>query len=287
MDEGEATMTATMGRKIGEGRTAEVLLWGDAQVLKLYRPGYPAQWVDYEAKVARWVFAAGLDAPAVGEVVGIDGRRGIVYERLDGPSMLDLLLQQPERLQEMADEFARLHANMHALMRAELPGLVPLRATLKEGIGQASRLTDEVKARACRAVDALPDGDAVCHGDFHPGNILMTARGPVIIDWMSVAGGNPTADVARTVLLFRHSALPPGLSPTAGERLQALRRKFVDTYLEAYARLRPYSSEEMEAWLAPLAAARLRERPPREEEDVLATMAEAGPFAHPPAPVLY
>jgi uncharacterized protein (TIGR02172 family) len=267
-------VTTAKGRMIGEGRTAEVFLWGDAdaKVLKLYRHGYPAQWVDYEAKVARWVFDAGLGAPAVGDVVDVDGRRGIEYERLDGPSMLDVLVQQPQHLRELAAEFARLHANMHARTRPELPSL---RVGLKDAIGETSRLTDEVKTWACRAVDALPDGDAVCHGDYHPGNILMTARGPVIIDWMSVTSGDPTADVARTVLLFRHAAVPPGLAPAAAEMLEALRRQFVNAYLQAYARLRPYSSAELEAWLAPLAAARLRERPPKEEEDLLVAMAEA------------
>ena len=29
-------------------------------------------------------------------------------------------------------------------------------------------------------LDELPEGSQLCHGDFHPGNILMTARGPVL-----------------------------------------------------------------------------------------------------------
>ncbi len=264
-------MTTQKGRMIGEGRTAEIFLWGDATVLKLYRSGYPAQWVDHEAKIARWVFEAGLGAPAVGDVLEVDGRRGIVYERLDGPSMLDVLVRRPERLPELAAQFARLHAMVHDGMGTGLPSL---RAAMKDAIGQTTRLTDEVKARACRAVDALPDGAAVCHGDFHPGNILMTARGPVVIDWMSATRGPATADVARTVLLFRHSALPPGLPPDAGQRLQALRRQFLDAYLQAYALLHPISAVEVESWMAPLAAARLRERPPQEEEDLLAALVE-------------
>jgi hypothetical protein len=60
-----STRHTAKGPMIGEGRTAEVYLWGDGEVLKLYRAGYPAQWVDYEAKVARLVFEAGLGAPAV------------------------------------------------------------------------------------------------------------------------------------------------------------------------------------------------------------------------------
>jgi uncharacterized protein (TIGR02172 family) len=259
------------GPRIAQGRTAEVFQWGDAQVLKLYRAGYPDAWVAHEAKVGRLMHEAGLDTPAVGDVLEIDGRRGIVFERLDGPSMLDVLVQQPQRLPELAAEFARLHAAMHATQCPELPSL---REWTKQTIGQTARLTDEVKARACRAVDALPDGGAVCHSDFHPANIVMTARGPIVIDWIGATRGHPTADVAHTVLLFRHFGLPPGLSSAERERLLALRRHFLDAYLAAYARLRVFSTEEVEAWIAPLAASMLFTRLPKEEEDVMIALAE-------------
>lgn len=46
--------------------------------------------------------------------------------------------------------------------------------------------------------------------DFHPDNVLLAARGPVIIDWPDATRGQPLADVARTSLLLRLGGLPPG-----------------------------------------------------------------------------
>ncbi|MFD1910018.1 phosphotransferase family protein [Paenibacillus rhizoplanae] len=47
----------------------------------------------------------------------------------------------------------------------------------------------------------LPDGEKLCHGDFHPDNILMDDK-LWVIDWMTGVRGNPAADVARSVIMF-------------------------------------------------------------------------------------
>ncbi len=97
-----------MGRVVvGEGRTAEVLAWGEGRVLKLYREGFRREGAATEARVTRLVHEAGLAAPAVYDGDGPDGlvdledRAGIVYERIDGVSMLREMAQRPWRLQSL------------------------------------------------------------------------------------------------------------------------------------------------------------------------------------------
>ena len=34
-------------------------------------------------------------------------------------------------------------------------------------------------------LDTLPDGQRFCHGDYHPGNVILTKAGPIVIDWMT------------------------------------------------------------------------------------------------------
>ena len=46
----------------------------------------------------------------------------------------------------------------------------------------------------------LPDGDQLCHGDFRPDNLVLTASGPVVLDWMTATRGVPVADVVRTLM---------------------------------------------------------------------------------------
>ena len=83
----------TLGRALAHGRTAAVYAWGDGRVLKLFNDRFSERAVKHEADVARASHACGQPAPAVHDVVCVSGRYGIVYERVDGPTMLDMLRQ--------------------------------------------------------------------------------------------------------------------------------------------------------------------------------------------------
>ena len=61
---------------IGQGRTAEILDWDDHQVVKLFRPGFPIEWIQAEVQATRIAHEADLGAPAVGGLVKVDGRTG-------------------------------------------------------------------------------------------------------------------------------------------------------------------------------------------------------------------
>jgi hypothetical protein len=118
------------GPRVGVGRTAEVYAWGNHQILKLYRAEMPPEWVDHEARIGRVIAEAGVHAPAIGDTVEVDGRLGIIYERITGLVMLDALAHQPWRLPSLARQFAQVHATMHACLRPELP-------SQREGLSRA------------------------------------------------------------------------------------------------------------------------------------------------------
>jgi aminoglycoside phosphotransferase (APT) family kinase protein len=246
-----------LGAPIARGRTAEVFTWQDGQVLKLFYDWVPPSWVETEAKASRAVYKAGLPAPAVGGVVEADGRRGIIFERVEGPSVLAEWKSKPWLLVRSARQLAELHAAIHALPGAGLPAY---RERLEGSIRATQALPAHLKDAALSALARLPDGDALCHGDFHPDNVIMTARGLIIIDWMTAVRGNPLADVARTSLLLRLGALPPG---TRGVWLiEMARQLYHAVYLRRYLQLHPALREDIAAWQMPVAAARLVENVP-------------------------
>jgi hypothetical protein len=85
---------------------------------------------------------------------------------------------------------------------------------------------------------------------------------------MDASRGHPLADVARTSLLLSLGSPPPG---TRGRWLIELARSsFHRAYLSRYMQLRSVSREQIDAWQAPIAAARLIEGIAQEEGRLVA-----------------
>ena len=94
---------------------------------------------------------------------------------------------------------------------------------------------------------------------MHPGNVLLTPRGAVVIDWPTASCGNPAGDIARTLFLLRQSGVSTAL-PWAQRSLIALaRRRFGSVYVRQYQDLRPLDPRDVAAWRLPVLAARLGE----------------------------
>ncbi len=98
----------------------------------------------------------------------------------------------------------------------------------------------------------MPDGNQLCHGDFHPGNIIVTHRGPVIIDWMTASKGVACGDVARASIILEAATVPEG-TPLRW-LLEWVRKLFLTTYLKTYFQLRPVEKNSFTAWRAIMAA---------------------------------
>ncbi len=245
------------GALIGTGRTAQVYAWGDGRILKLYQEWMPAASIEWEFSTTRRVRDSGLPVPAAEEIVQVDGRLGIVFERLHGPSMLAALVANPRQIIPLSRLLAELHARLHACV---LPAeAYSQKQQIERGIDLGKGLSEAEKQAVLDILVRLPDGNAVCHGDFHPDNVLMTDHGPIIIDWMTATRGHPLGDVARTALLFQTGGLPPGISFGTRLMINASRRLIFSTYLKRYLQLHPASRNGIDAWKLPIYAARLFE----------------------------
>ena len=168
-------------------------------VLKLYRPGFGRHGA--EAAALTLLDGTGV-APRLLERVQVEGRDGLVLQRLDGMDMLAVLQRRPWRLAALARVLARTARRIHQLKAPpELPDVV---GVLGDRIA-AAELPGDLRGFANRTLAGLPAGDQLCHGDLHPGNAIVTGDQARVIDWPAATRGTPTADVARTLLLLRQS----------------------------------------------------------------------------------
>src|SRR5690606_3207227 len=85
----------SLNQPMAYGRTADVYAWDDGFVLKLFHNKFPVEDVEYEYKIAKAVHTSGIKSPAVEEIVQVNGRYGLIYERIRGKTMLSLLKHAP------------------------------------------------------------------------------------------------------------------------------------------------------------------------------------------------
>jgi aminoglycoside phosphotransferase (APT) family kinase protein len=209
---GSAAAGREPGPLIGRGRAADVYALDARRVLRRYRTSHSCT---AEGELMRYLRQAGYPVPEVFDADGPD----LVMERIEGPDMLDDLVGHPWWVARYARVLAGLHDRLHQL-------------TAPAGLPRP-----------------FGPGDRVLHLDLHPANVMLTADGPVVIDWSNVSAGPPGADVAMTIMIMASSdtdELPPWIRPAVA----GLRRIFLSQFRAAV-------RDDPGPHLAPVAARRL------------------------------
>jgi Ser/Thr protein kinase RdoA (MazF antagonist) len=240
-------------RRIGEGRAAEVFELDDARVLKVARTGNEAT-IEREAMALRVARSAGAPVPVVHDVGRFDERMGIVMSRARGTDMLTDIARRPWTLVRVGAKLGRIHAQVH---RAIAPGELPtVRAYVDDRI-VAARMDPALRAKVRSILNALPDGDRLCHLDFHPGNVIREAATMIVIDWSSAARGDPLADVAFTVLGLQGGKAPPGTALLTRIFAPIARGTILRGYLRSYGEHADLDVARLARWRVVAAGVRL------------------------------
>ncbi len=254
-------MTISELRKIAEGREAEIFEWEEGTVLRLMRDSYGVESVELQARALKAAHDAGVAVPAPGGLTIVDGRHGLIMERLEGPDLLSLMGKKPWHIWSGGITTGRLHAELHEVVAPEgLPNLKEgLEEHIKWHVENSDLVPPEMAEFALDILPALPDGDRLCHGDFHPGNIIKTDDGNVIIDWSNVSKGDPAADYARSVLMLQLGEPPPGSSFLLRTMAGVGAGVVLSAYRRGYRAHRTLDEKLVRRWMAPVMVHRLTE----------------------------
>ncbi|HEY6959777.1 MAG TPA: RIO1 family regulatory kinase/ATPase [Candidatus Limnocylindria bacterium] len=175
---------------IAHGRDADVYAAGDGRVLRRFRTHDVSAHELLAMRVAR---AHGYPVPEVFSATG----RDLVMQRIDAPTMLEVLERDLTELDRHARLLAALHERLHV-------------------IGAPAELR------------AIGPGNALLHLDLHPANVLLAPDGPYVIDWTNAARGHWADDVAQTVTIL--------WSAKADREHTGIVEHFVEVFLRAFDR---------------------------------------------------
>lgn len=141
----------------------------------------------------------GLNIPKIKAVTMIEGKWAIVSEYIKGKTLDRLMAENPDKKHEYMEMFVDLQIKVQS---CTCPLLPKLKDKMSRKISQAD-LDATTRYDLHTRLEGMPRHNKLCHGDFNPGNIIITDDGtPYILDWSHATQGNASADVARTYLLF-------------------------------------------------------------------------------------
>jgi Ser/Thr protein kinase RdoA (MazF antagonist) len=63
-------------------------------------------------------------------------------------------------------------------------------------------LPEHITTGILALIERLSPGDGLCHADLHPGNVIITADGPRIIDWTGLVRAGAAFDLGVCHLLL-------------------------------------------------------------------------------------
>ncbi|MDS0524624.1 phosphotransferase [Clostridium sp. SHJSY1] len=238
-------MKNSIGKLIGSGATADVYEWSNAEVIKVFKPNISSEVIQYEEYIGKILNNTTLSIPKYIKTIRLKSTFAIIYERVYGKSLAEVLMESNDT-SKIALDFANLHYKINQCFVKEIP---KQSNTLNWRISRARRILGDNIKKVEELLSSLPIRNKLCHGDFHPFNILVNSDKYFVLDWNDCFIGNPIIDVGLSYLALNS----PSIKEKSGEIVANESKKFSEEYLEYYCKYASLSKDEILKYL-PLAA---------------------------------
>lgn len=204
---------------IGQGGNGTVYRLDDDKILKTYRPNVTIEEIEKERTAAKTALVNGIPCVIAYDLVKCGESYGIVFEMLKSDTLGHAIVNHPEKFDEYIEKYVALAKELHNANLAE-GSFRKIKDLLHSRVPNLSRwCTDEELKLINSLIDEIPDGNALIHGDFHPGNIMIQNDDLLLIDMPDVSMGAKIWDVAA---IYRDMISAPQVSD--GDTLEMLER---------------------------------------------------------------
>jgi hypothetical protein len=157
--------------------------------------------------------ASGLPVPRLEAIGTYEQRPALLQEWSSGRTLLEAVRSRPAAVLRFSHRFGQLQARLH-----QVPAPLGLRSNWLDWAGPCEPALRGLLLRASANEPAR-----LIHLDYHPLNVLVDVDGrpTALLDWTNAHGGDPRADIARTLTILR-------LSPPLGGPAQRVSRLLIE-----------------------------------------------------------
>lgn len=167
--------------------------------------------MEQELEAASVAYSLGVCTPEPGEVVTDGERYGLIFRRIpEKVSYARALADNPERLEELAKEFAGQTRALHAI-KADTARMRNIKDIYRHLISRNTLHGTAIIPRALELLDSLPEGGTCVHGDLHFGNIILSKDRSYFIDMGNFSYGCPLFDHAMLKSICQLATINPAV----------------------------------------------------------------------------
>ena len=219
------------------------------KIIKLFINGQPKSNVLNEAlNQARVEEFTNLNVPKLLEVTKVEDRWALISEYVEGKTISELMKEFPEKIDHFLDLFVKVQL---VVLENEVPMLNRIKEKFREKLENCDNIDENIKYELLQRLEGMKNHKRLCHGDFHPSNVIVQENGCVyVIDWAHVTQGNASADCARTYLLF------------------AIQGKLdvAEKYLDLFSAKSGIEKSNIQRWIPIVAATQMTKKIPEEQD---------------------
>lgn len=187
---------------IGKGAIGEVYRLDADTVVKVYSLENCLPMIENEQIRSRQAFLKGIPTAIPFDIVKVGDRYGSVFEMIKAKSCNDLLVEEPERLEEMTGMYAAFLHQVHGAVSE--PGELP--DAREEFVRYLDTAAEDLPAELCERIRALimsmPKDLHIVHGDIQLKNVMFSNGEMILIDMETLSCGNPVFDLAGLYVTY-------------------------------------------------------------------------------------
>jgi tRNA A-37 threonylcarbamoyl transferase component Bud32 len=256
-------------KMLAQGGEAVIYDIGDGKIIRVLRVAGRQQF-ETEKILYPLLQKNNINVPEIYDYAEIEGRSAQIMQNINGNDMLEYLEHHPFCMNKLVKKLADMHTevlNIEADSRMN---------TIKDKINyflSRSLPTDKKLADfVIKLLEELPDKSNVCHGDFHPGNILMQNGKYYIIDWSGAYIGDSLSDIAHSYLIMKLVPFMPGHRKVQHAFIRFAGSLMAKSYLKQMSELKSFDFELFSKWTVVISFLRLYYKLPLEEQGRISYM---------------